>query len=208
MSLQDDVRDGVDGVLDEDWNIRVGSVVPETEDIVLKNGAVQVGATYLYADLADSSSLGQKVNDSISAKVIRSYLNAASRILKYYKGEIRSFDGDRVMAIFIGGSKNTNATRAGLALNWALDEVIAPKLSAKWSDLQQYWEPKQGIGIDTGSALLVKGGVRNSNDLVSIGSAPNVAAKLSELRCADIHITAAVYDDMDESSRMSVDGER
>jgi adenylate cyclase len=202
MSLADEVRTGIDDVLSPIWASREGTVVPETEDIVLKNGAVTIDATYLYADLANSSALAQKKNDKVVAKVIRSYLNGATRILKNYKGEIRSFDGDRVLAIFIGGSKNTDAVRAAFALNWAVEKVLAPKLAAKWPDLQESWMPAHGVGIDTGEAMLVRAGVRNNNDLISIGAGPNVAAKLSELRASpDIYITKAVYDGMNESNK-------
>lgn len=202
MSITDDVSSGIDDVLKSPWSKRNGSVVPETDDVVLKDGAVNIDATYLYADLADSSSLAQKVNKEVTAKVIRSYLNAAVRLLKHYKGEIRSFDGDRVMGIFIGGSKNTNAVRAALALNWAVEKQLKPKLEAKWSDLGDHWIVKHGVGIDTGQAMLVRGGVRNNNDLISIGAAPNVAAKLSELRYSPtIYITKAVYDGMSDSNK-------
>jgi adenylate cyclase len=204
MGLADDVETGIDGVLAPAWSSRDGTVVPETSDIVLKNGAVNIDATYLYADLADSSSLGQKVNDKVAAKVIRGYLNAAVRILRNYGGAIRSFDGDRVLAIFVGGSKNTNAVRAALALNWAVLKVLHPKLIAKWPDLGDCWTTNHGIGVDTGSAMLVRGGVRDNNDLISIGAAPNVAAKLSELRATpNIYITKTVYDNMNDKNKTS-----
>lgn len=207
MSIVGDVKSGIDIVLQPAWAVRDGTVVPNTDDITLKDGAVNINATYLYADLADSSALAQKVDKDVAAKVIRSYLNAAVRILKHYKGEIRSFDGDRVMAIFIGESKNTNAVRAALALNWAVHKVLEPKLQAKWSDLDKYWTVKHGVGVETGQAMLVRGGVRNNNDLISIGAAPNVAAKLSELRLSpNIYITKAVYDSMGDKNRIASDG--
>lgn len=204
MAIADDVKSGIDGVLSPAWQERDGTVVPSTDDIVLKDGAVNIDATYLYSDLANSSALGQKVNNKVAAKVMRGYLNAAARILKHYGGEIRSFDGDRVMAIFIGGSKNTKAVRASLALNWAVDKVLAPKLAAKWPTLNDLWVTAHGVGIATGTAMLVRGGVRNSNDLISIGAAPNVAAKLSELRNRpDIYMTKAVYDNMNAENKTS-----
>jgi len=51
-----------------------------------------------------------------------------------------------------------------------------------------------GVGIDTGKAMLVRGGVHGENDIVPIGAAPNVAAKLSELRDGkSTHVTSEVY---------------
>ncbi|MGK5171477.1 hypothetical protein [Geodermatophilus sp. CPCC 205761] len=50
-----------------------------TEDIALSNGAVNVSATYLYADPAGSSKLAQMADPGVVGKVIRTCLNAATR---------------------------------------------------------------------------------------------------------------------------------
>jgi len=62
---------------------------------------------------------------------------------------------------------------------------------------------RHSIGIDTGRAMLVRGGVHGDNDIVSVGAAPNVAAKLSDKRRfgKDICITRAVYDGLDYTSK-------
>lgn len=200
--FSDSVGSQVQTILNTAWDIRDGTLVPTTDTVKLKDGAVKVEAAYLYADLADSSQAAQKLKKEVTGKIIRSYLDAASRIIKHYGGEIRSFDGDRVMGIFMGNSKNTNAIKAGLSINWAMDHVLDPKFVAKWPTLKDYWTPAHGVGIDTGSALIVRGGVRASNDLVSIGEAPNVAAKLSGLRGSpDVYITEAVYNQCNEVAR-------
>ena len=175
--------------------------VPDAKDIQLKkNEGVLLDATYLYADMADSSTLAQRVKKPVTAKIIRGYLNAASNILRFYGGEIRSFDGDRVMAIFIGTGKETRAVRAGLAVNWLVNEALQPMVSAKWTDIATFWRLRHSIGIDTGEALLTRTGVRGDNDLISIGGAPTVAAKLSDIRDGvPLHITSSVYDRMDNS---------
>lgn len=208
MAISADVTTAVASVIDTAWNITDGTVVPKTEDVALKNGARKVDATYLYADLADSSNLARIMKKEVTGKVIRAYINAASRILRHYDGEIRSFDGDRVMAIFIGSSKNSNAVRAALAIQWALTKVIHPKLVATWSNFDELWTLDHGIGIDTGEALIVRGGVRDHNDLISIGRAPNLAAKLSEIRgkSASIFITKQVYDRCRADCKTSSDG--
>jgi class 3 adenylate cyclase len=55
---------------------------------------------------------------------------------------------------------------------------------------------KHGAGIDIGEAMMVRGGVRNNNDLVSIGDPPNIAAKLSELRNHRTYISSRMWDAM------------
>lgn len=191
------IQQSVNDILNADWNIANGTVVPKTEDIVLKNGGRLVDATYLYADLASSSKLAKSVYKEVAAAVIRAYINTASRILRYYAGEIRSFDGDRVMAIFMGVDKETRAVRAALAINWAVVEVLRPAMAKRWTNFESYYAINHGIGIDTGEALIVRGGVRDNNDLISVGEAPNQAAKFSEIRDAyPLTITKAVYEAM------------
>ena len=202
MALADDTRNGIDAVLREPWVITAGTVVPETEHITLKNGGRRVDATYLYADLAGSSKLAQTVDDQVVAKVIRTYLHAAARILRHHGGAIRSYDGDRVMAIFVGASKNTSAAIAAFNLNWAVKQVIREKLAKKWPTSLADYTMHHGVGIATGEALIVRAGVRDHNDLVSIGSATNVAAKLSELRRSpDVYITAGVHGTLNETAK-------
>jgi adenylate cyclase len=205
MGLKDDVVTGVAGVLAPAWSIRDGQVVPEDDDIVLKNGAVRLQATYLYADMADSTALAQNYTKEATAKVIRSYLNAATRIIRARGGAIRSFDGDRVMGIFVGNRKNNDAVEAAMNISWAVDQVINPKLKEKWSDLK--WTMGHGVGVDTGEALLVRGGVHGTNDIVSIGSAPNVAAKLSEERGSWINISSEVHSYLDEPRKFNSAGQ-
>jgi hypothetical protein len=71
MAIAEDVESGVAGVLRPGWVERDGTVVPHTDDINLTNGAVNLDATYLYAEMADSPGLAQSYQRSALAKVIR-----------------------------------------------------------------------------------------------------------------------------------------
>lgn len=200
------IESSVADIFNAAWNITDGRVVPTTEDVVLKNGGKRVEATYLYADLAGSSKLAHTMKKETTATIVRAYINTASRILRQYGGEIRSFDGDRVMAIFMGDDKNQKAVRAALGINWAVEKVIAPAIESKWTDVSKSYTVSHGIGIDTGEALIVRGGVRDNNDLISIGDAPNDAARLSEYRGARINITAAVHNDLPDDHKTFSNG--
>jgi adenylate cyclase len=186
-------------IIDGFITVTEASHVPETNEIKLgSNDAFLVDATYVYADMADSTTLAHRVKKPVAAKIIRSYVNSATDVLRHYGGEIRSFDGDRVMAIFIGQGKETNAVRAALAANWLVAEHLQGKIAQTWTDVPAFWRLRHGIGVDTGEALITRGGVRADNDLISVGSAPNVAAKLSDVRDGwPLHITDAVYAAMD-----------
>ncbi|SCG39355.1 Adenylate cyclase, class 3 [Micromonospora siamensis] len=184
MGVTDDITAAVGAVVNADWNVRTGTVVPTTDTVTLKNGAVEVDAVYLYADMANSSGLARDFAPRTAAKVIRAYLDATCRVIKFRGGQIRSFDGDRVMAIFMGGSKNSEAARCALNINYVVKEIVRPALEARLTSLKSKgFELQHCVGVASGTALIVRGGVRNEdNDLVSIGRPPNVAAKLSDVR--------------------------
>jgi adenylate cyclase len=183
MGLADDISAAVTSVVGSNWDIRKGTVVPTTDDVKLGNGAVEVDAVYLYADLADSTGLARDFTRTTAAKVIRAYLDATCRVIKARGGQIRSFDGDRVMAVFMGNSKNSDAAKCGLQIHHVVEKIVRPKVEANLSSITtKGFQIKHCVGIDSGTALIVRGGVRGHNDLVSIGRAPNVAAKLSDVR--------------------------
>lgn len=207
MAIDATIKTALDSILSEPWKVTEPRDVPNSEAVTLLNGAASIDATYLYADLANSSGLAQKVSPESAARVVRMYLNMAVRVLRHYEGHVRSFDGDRVMAVFMGDSKNSNAFRAALAINAYVTKTIPNLLVGLPEVAAAGWEMKHGIGIDTGPALLVRGGVRNNNDLISIGAAPNVAAKLADIRDLDpIHITKRAVSRVKDNFRQHSDG--
>jgi adenylate cyclase len=207
MAIDATIKAALDSIVSEPWKVTEPRDVPESETVALLNGAASIDATYLYADLANSSGLAQKVSPQSAARVVRMYLNMAVRVLRHYEGHVRSFDGDRVMAVFVGDSKNSHAFRAALAINFYVTHTI-PNLLVELPEVAAAgWKMQHGIGIDTGPALLVRGGVRSNNDLVSIGAAPNVAAKLADIRDLDpIHITNRAIGRVRQDFREHSDG--
>jgi adenylate cyclase len=206
MALKDDLATEVDSILRQEWNVREGQVVPKTADVLLGGGAVKLTATILYADLADSTDLAMNYDRRIAAKVFKSFLACSSKIIRAHDGEIRSFDGDRVMAVFVGSSKNTSAAKCALKINYAFLKVIKPKLEAKYEALRTgSYKLGHCVGVDTGDVLVIRSGIRNNNDLVWVGRAPNVAAKLSNLREAPYNsfMTDAVYSQLNEEAKYS-----
>ena len=137
---------------------------------------MKLEGTVLYADLADSTGLVKKKSATYAAEVYKCYLHCAAKIIRHYDGVITAFDGDRVMAVYIGDSKNSNAARTALAINHAVLKIINPKIEAQYPG--KGYTVRQSVGVDTGSLFVAKTGVRGSNDLVWVGMAANLAAKL------------------------------
>lgn len=209
MGLKDDLSKRVNEILSVTWDVRDGQVVPGTADVNLSNGAVRFEAVYVYADLADSTTLARDFDRRTAARVVRSYLHVMSKLVTTHGGAIRSFDGDRVMGIFIGDSKRSNAAKCCLKMNWAFLNVVRPTIESKCTALKaKGYVLEHSAGVDVGEVLVVRAGVRGSNDLISIGAAPNVAARLSDLREAPYRtfITKAVYDRLSKESKIAKDG--
>ena len=206
MTFVDSLETEIDTILDTKWNERSGNVVPESSDIKLTNGAVEIEATFLYADLAGSSVLAKLCPWETTAKVIRAYLDCCTRLIRIYGGEIRSFDGDRVMGIFKGDSSNTQATNCAREIDWVVEKILNVKAKEKFKSIRENnLHIKHCVGIDFGKVRAVRAGIRNNNDLIWIGKAPSFAAKLSDVRHYpfSVYISVECFGKLSESSKLS-----
>lgn len=194
MALKDDLQSAVKKIFTDDlWTTRDGNVVPEPKNLGLGNDGVNLNGTVLYADISGSTRLVDSVKPHFAAEVYKAYLACAARIIKNEDGVITAYDGDRVMAVFIGETMCTNAVRAALRIKGAVLAIVQPALKAQYP--QTNYVLKHVIGVDTSKLLASRIGVRDDNDLVWVGRAANYAAKLTTLSDEfSIWITGAVYD--------------
>jgi class 3 adenylate cyclase len=203
MAFVDDLRKSVKETFAAQWNTRDGSVVPEADDVGLGNEAVKLEGTVLYADLADSTMLVDNETASFAAEIYKNYLHCASKIIENEGGVITAFDGDRVMAVFIGDYKNTSAARCALKINYAVQKIINPAITAQYS--MQTYRVRQVVGVDTSSMFVARTGVRGANDLVWVGRSANYAAKLSSINEPGFssYISKRAYDKMNDDAKFS-----
>lgn len=163
------------------WETRQGRVVPEPGDLRLGNDAVEfTRATVLYADLTGSTALVDTKQWQFAAEIYKAYLHCAASIIRSEGGVITSYDGDRVMGVFVGENQTTPAARAALKINWAVLNIVNPELKAQYP--ASNYTVSQVVGIDCGEVRAARTGVRGFNDLVWVGSPANYAAKLTELK--------------------------
>ena len=178
--------------------------MPDTDDVALGTDAVTLNGTVLYADLSDSTALVKGWKDWFAAEVYKNYLYCASRIIKAQGGEITAFDGDRIMAVYLGKSKNTSAVRTGLKIKWAVGNILQPALVAKYPDTK--FKYSQKVGIDTSALFVARTGIRGSNDLVWVGNSANNAAKLAALdKGYSTYITGAIYTNINDEAKFGGD---
>lgn len=209
MALKEDLEADVRGIFDAQWSTRKGTVVPEADDIALGNEAVTFEeAAVLYADLAESTALVDGKAEWFAAEVYKTFLHCSAKIIRNMDGEITAFDGDRIMAVFLGDSKRSNAMKSGLKINYAVKNVINPAIKKKYPN--ETYAVSHAVGIDLSKLFVARTGIRGSNDLVWVGRAANYAAKLATIRVSGYStwITAAVHDSALESARMGGDPKR
>jgi adenylate cyclase len=198
------LADRIDTLLGTAFSEREGRVVPSTEDVALKDGAVKISAAFLYADLAGSAKLSDVCPWDTTAKIIRAFLDISTRLIRAYGGEIRSFDGDRVMGVFMGDMKNTNASKCGREIHWVVRKILHEKAKQKFASIRNNGiEIRHCVGIDSGEVRAVRSGVRNHNDLIWIGKAASFSAKLSDVREIGYHtfISSRVYNMLDADAK-------
>lgn len=206
MALKDDLTNKVADIFGKQWTERDGQVVPSVDDLRLEgNDAVKLESVVLYADMSESTKLVDSQNAFFAAEVYKAYLHCASKIIKNQGGVITAYDGDRVMAVFIGKSKNSSAAEAALRINHARCNIINPAIDDQYGS--NAYTVKHTIGIDRSPLFVARTGVRNDNDLVWVGRAANHAAKLCSLpNSHPIRITKEVYDCLNEQAKMSSTG--
>ena len=202
MSLGADLKSEVKKIFSGQWTARDGQQVPDSDNLKLSNDAVKLDGTVLYADLSGSTNLVAGSKAHFAGEIYKTYLHCAAKIITSEGGVITAYDGDRIMAVYIGTSKNTSAARSGLMINYAVEYIVNPALKAQYPN--ETYVVKQVVGIDTSKLFVARTGIRGSNDLVWVGRAANYAAKLTEL--SDDYptwITADVYNMLNETLKTS-----
>lgn len=203
MGLKEELTEGVAAVFRDQWSTRKGQIVPEPENLKLSNDAVEFDrATILYADLSGSTALVDSKKWWFSAEIYKTFLLCAAKIIRSEGGSITSYDGDRIMGIWVGDSQTCPAVRAGLKINYAVQNIINPALAARYTS--EDYRIKQVVGIDTSTIRAARTGVRGGNDLVWVGRAANYAAKLTDLDMTErTWITEAAYKRLTDREKLS-----
>jgi len=194
--IQNDVRD----FLQTKWVRRKGYKVPDAEDVRLGNDAVVLEGAVLYADLRGSTTLVRQYKDFFAADIYKSFLHATCDVIRNNEGAITSFDGDRVMAVFVGDSKCSDAAKTGLQVHYIVNR-INEQIKAVFPSTD--YSINYAVGIDVSDLFVVRTGVRGANDLAWIGNAANIAAKLSEMsRAYDrTFITRRLFNRLNDRSK-------
>ena len=203
MALADEIKEYSATTFKAAWEKRDGTTVPEPKDLKLSNDTIWFErVTVLYADLDQSTSLVQNSNWYFAAEIYKTYLYAANRLIRDAGGSIVSYDGDRVMGLFIGGHQCNDAVRCALKINYAVKHYVHKPLKQHYQSSD--YVVRHVVGIDTSEIYSTRTGVRGDNDLVWVGNAANLAAKLTaESADYPTWITQRVYEYLRDEHKLS-----
>jgi class 3 adenylate cyclase len=202
MTIADEIKANAKETFRIRWEVRNGATVPAPRDVKLGNDAVYFDrATVLYADLDQSTALVEKKAWYFAAEVYKTFLYAASRLINAQQGSIVSYDGDRVMGIFLGKSQCDEAVSCALKLNYAVRSLVQTALNENYTT---DYKIHQIVGIDTSPIHAVRTGVRGDNDLVWVGNSANIAAKMTAFPAGNgtTWITKAVYQSLSNPQKL------
>lgn len=147
-----------------------------------------------------------KVHDKETCgKIHKSYLTIASKIITENGGQLRSFNGDSVLAFFPAKYKRDieSALRTAFQLKWALDVKFSKYF-------EEYSKIDFGIGIDWGDVYIVRAGLPkndNNNDLVFLGMSVNFASMIANQAKGQNHIeiSTETYDNLTDNWKIGTD---
>ncbi|MFP5386734.1 MAG: adenylate/guanylate cyclase domain-containing protein [Bacteriovoracia bacterium] len=203
MSLKDEIQKEVKAIFKYSWDVRDGKVIPDDKSLTFKNEGIKINVAVMYADLADSTKIVKTNVPTTAAEIYKSFLYSTCKVIRDNGGEITAFDGDRVMAVFMNDLPNTRAARTALHINYVVKEIVQKEFNIQYPDSKYVFN--YGIGIDQSEILVAKTGVRGANDLVWVGNAANIAAKVSAIRNSGFKVllTESSYKSLQDSSRLS-----
>jgi class 3 adenylate cyclase/tetratricopeptide (TPR) repeat protein len=131
--------------------------------------------TVLFADVADSTPLGDRLDPESLRRVMSRFFDRMSGVLERHGGTVEKFIGDAVMAVFgipeLHEDDALRAVRAGTELRQALAELN--------DELERDLGVHIGIrvGINTGEVVAGDG---SGGQMLATGDAVNVAKRLEE----------------------------
>lgn len=156
------------------------------------NEAERRQLTVVFCDLADSTSMAQRLDPEDWREILRSYQRACERAVQPYGGHLAQYLGDGVLIYF--GYPRAHEDDARRAAHASL------KLVRQIQQLSVYWQQHRNlklavrVGIHTGLVVIGAVGGDEKHENLALGNTPNIAARLQSLAAPDtVVISAATH---------------
>jgi adenylate cyclase len=135
--------------------------------------------TVLFSDIRGFTSMSEKVEPEQVAEMLREYLTEMTEVVFRHGGTVDKYIGDCIMALynapFDDPDHAANAIRTGLELQ---ERTLV--VSARWEQ-RLGGQIRNGVGINTGEAVVGALGSRQRLEYTAIGDTVNLASRLESL---------------------------
>jgi class 3 adenylate cyclase len=186
MELVNDLENKVQEYLDGDYEVTETQTIPSVDNVPFGKKAKKMQLCAYCIDLRKSSDLLTIHQKRTSGKIHKAFLAVASKVVLEYGENIRSFNGDSILAFWPASyiSQISKAVEAAMITKWFLDIKLSPLF-------EKYEKIDFGIGLDWGEVYIVRAGIprdTNNNDLVFIGKCVNFATAIANQAHAPYHV--------------------
>lgn len=169
----EELKERVTELIGSKYEITKTNFVPERDDATFKTKTCLISTAVLNIDIRDSTRMLKKYKRSFIAKTLRIFHLISAKIIKENDGDVRSFNGDSLLAFFNADlDPCNNAVESAFYIKYSINKLIRPYFKEEFD---------YGIGIDYGEILVTKAGFPGfyNNDLLWIGLPVNHAVKMS-----------------------------
>jgi class 3 adenylate cyclase len=209
VARSDDLKKLVGDYMSGAYTTSTPRDLPAVAEVKSGKYAATFDATALFLDVRQSSDMTNAFRLQTAAKMLKSYFYGAVKIIHHHGGQVVSFNGDGMLALFTGKTRTGPAVRSAMEIKWFLENILQAKFTAYFNANAKAagLTFDFGAGIDDSSIFAVKVGIRGTNDITWVGRGPNTAAKLANLASAPkrILITEEAYGRLGEY-KVSSDG--
>jgi adenylate cyclase len=135
--------------------------------------------TVLFSDIRGFTSISEKLEPEQVAEMLQEYLSEMTEVVFQHGGTVDKYIGDCIMALynvpFADPEHAVNAVRTGLAFQ---ERTLA--VSAKW-EAKLGVTIRNGVGINTGEAVVGTLGSRQRLEYTAIGDTINLGSRLESI---------------------------
>ena len=203
--ILDDVQAEVKEQLDDQSDL--GVQITRVTDVPAK-GPVNKGVwhqilnvTAVFADLKRSTELNAEEGPLDAAHAYTYFIRAMAIILDRFDAKYVDIHGDGIFGLFSTEDSRYLAAACAITMRTELERSIAPQFK---EDTTVDWELKAGVGIDYGTLLVRRLGLRGTKqNEVWAGKPVNIAAKLSSLAKPNaVAVSDRVFKQYEDASKL------
>ncbi|MGE0822193.1 MAG: adenylate/guanylate cyclase domain-containing protein [Candidatus Binatia bacterium] len=167
-----------------------------------RNAAERRQLTVMFCDLVGSTALSEQLDPEELREVIQAYQETCDKVIQRYEGYIAQYLGDGLLVYFgypvAHEDEAARAVRAGLEiveglpdLNDRVSAIVEAQRHYAPTDPTRILPLQVRIGIHTGQVVVGEIGSGVKRELLALGEAPNLAARIQGQSAPDTAVISA-----------------